>query len=220
VDVDQGSVMADGETVSVPVFSRDLARSGELALPAAIFGAASRPHLLHAAVRMQRANRRRGTSSTKTRHFVSGGGKKPWRQKGTGRARAGSIRSPIWEGGAIVFGPLPRDYGYRMPRSARRAALRAALAEKVRDGVALVVEAITLAEPKTKRMAEWLGGLGIEGSALVVIAGADENVERATRNLPDAKVLRVDGLNVYDLLRYRHVVMTKDAVGKIEERLG
>ena len=120
----------------------------------------------------------------------------------------------------MVFGPAPRDYGYRMPRSARRAALRAALGEKIREGAALVVEGIVLAEPKTKRMVEWLRALSIEGSVLVVLAEADERVERAARNLPEAKVLRVEGLNVYDLLRYRYVVFTKDAVAGIETRLG
>ena len=120
----------------------------------------------------------------------------------------------------MVFGPTPRDYSYRMPRSARRAALRAALGEKIREGGALVVEGITLAEPRTKRMVEWLGGLNIEGSVLVVIAALDERVERAARNLPNVKVLRLDGLNVYDLLRYRQVIFTKDAVAGIEARLG
>lgn len=212
--------MTEHENLSVPLLSEGLTRVGEIELPAGIFGGAGRPYLLHAAVRMQLANRRRGTAASKTRHFVRGGGRKPWRQKGTGRARAGSSRSPLWEGGAVVFGPTPRDYSYRMPRTARRAALRAALGEKVRDGTALVVESIALEEAKTKRMVEWVRGLGIEGSTLVVLAGADERVERAARNLPEVKVLRVDGLNVYDLLRYRNVVFTKDAVTGIEARLG
>jgi large subunit ribosomal protein L4 len=211
--------MTHAETVSVPAFSQDLARMGDLALSAEVFGAPSRPHLLHAAVRMQLANRRRGTAATKTRRFVRGGGKKPWRQKGTGRARAGSIRSPLWDGGAVVFGPQPRDYGYRMPRSARRAALRGALAEKVREGTVLVVEAIVLTDAKTKQMVQFIQGLNVEGSALVVLGAADEQVERAARNLADVKALRADGLNVYDLLRYRHLVLTKDAVMRIEERL-
>ena len=119
----------------------------------------------------------------------------------------------------MVFGPHPRDYSYRMPRAARRAALRAALATRVRDGAALVVESIALAEAKTKRMVEWLRNLKIEGSVLVVLGQADERVERAIRNLPDAKALRVEGLNVYDVLRYRRLVLTKDAVARIEERL-
>lgn len=212
--------MAEEHSLRVPVFTQDLAPAGELALSPSVFGGKDRPHLVHAAVRMQMANRRRGTAATKTRHFVSGGGQKPWRQKGTGRARAGTTRSPLWEGGAVVFGPQPRDYGYRMPRSARRAALRAVLADKVRQGVARVVEGIALSSSKTKHMAEWIRGLDLEGSVLVVLAEANEGVERATRNLPNAKVLRVEGLNVYDVLRYRNLVLTKAAVGCIEERLG
>jgi large subunit ribosomal protein L4 len=212
--------MAEENAPRVPVFGRDLTPAGELSLPAAVFGGATRPGLLHAAVRMQLANRRRGTVGTKTRHFVSGGGKKPWRQKGTGRARAGTTRSPLWRGGAVIFAPQPRDHSYRMPRTARRAALRAALATKVREGAALVVEEVALAEAKTKRMLEWLRGLNLEGSTLVVLGTPDEKVERAARNLRDAKVLRVEGLNVYDLLRYRHLVLTRDAIGRIEERLG
>jgi large subunit ribosomal protein L4 len=212
--------MADPTNPSVPMYGKDLAPTGDLALSPAVFGGPSRPQLLHAAVRMQLAGRRRGTAATKTRHFVSGGGKKPWKQKGTGRARAGSTRSPLWRGGAVIFGPQPRDYSYRMPRSARRAALCAALADKVRDGVTMVVDGIALAEPKTKRMVEWLQHLKIDGSALVVLGAADAVVERAARNLPHAKVLRVEGLNVYDLLRYRHLVLTRDALARIEERLG
>jgi large subunit ribosomal protein L4 len=213
--------MAEPETtVRVPVFAADLTAAGEFALPPAVFAETGRQHAVYETVRMQLANRRRGTASTKTRHYVSGGGKKPWRQKGTGRARAGSTRSPLWAGGAVVFGPLPRDHHYRIPRSARRAALRAALADKVRQGLAVVVERIALAEPKTKHMAEWLDGLKIQDSALVVLGAADTVVERATRNLPYAKTLRVDGLNVYDVLRYRTLVLTKDAVARIEERLG
>lgn len=211
--------MAEEQGIQVPVLTQELTPAGELTLSPAVFGGRARPHLVHAAVRMQLANRRRGTAATKTRHFVRGGGQKPWRQKGTGRARAGTIRSPLWEGGAVVFGPQPRDYGYRMPRSARRAALRAALADKVRQGLARVVEGISLSSPKTKQMVEWVRGLQLEGSVLVVLAEANESIERATRNIPDAKALRVDGLNVYDVLRYRNLVLTKDAVGRIEERL-
>jgi large subunit ribosomal protein L4 len=211
--------MANADEVNVPAFSEDLQPVGDLALPAKVFGGPARPHLLHAAVRMQLANRRRGTSSTKTRHFVRGGGAKPWRQKGTGRARAGSSRSPLWEGGAITFGPQPRDYSYRMPRSARREALRAALGEKIRQGVALVVEKVVLSEPKTKRMVEWRKNLSLEGSVLLVLDEANAGIERAVRNLPDAKVLRVAGLNVYDVLRYHHLVLTKDAIAGIERRL-
>src|SRR5690348_9607611 len=155
-----------------------------------IFGAKTRTHLLHQAVVMQLANRRTGTAATKTKGFVSGGGKKPWRQKGTGRARAGSSRSPLWAGGGTIFGPQPRDYGYRLPRTARRAALRAALASRHAAGALLVVDGLHLAEAKTRRMVECLDGLGLaDASVLVVLAEPDQAIAQAARNLPHVKVL-------------------------------
>ena len=184
----------------------------------AIFGAKARPHLLHQAVVMQLANRRAGTAATKTKGFVRGGGKKPWKQKGTGRARAGSIRSPIWVGGGTVFGPTPRDYSYRMPRTARREALLSALSVKNRDGKLIVVDKFSLEAAKTKIMAQALAELKVT-SALIVIAGADATIERSARNLPKIKVLRVEGVNVYDLLRYDHLVLTAGALKLLEERL-
>lgn len=187
------------------------------ALNEAIFGAKTRAHLLHQAVVMQLANRRAGTAATKTKGFVSGGGKKPWRQKGTGRARSGSIRSPIWVGGGTVFGPTPRDYSYRMPRSARREALRSALSTKNRDGKLIVVDKLALEAAKTKIMAQALSELKVT-SALIVIPQADAAIERSARNLPKVKVLRVDGLNVYDLLRYEHLILTEGALKALEER--
>jgi large subunit ribosomal protein L4 len=184
----------------------------------AIFGAKTRAHLLHQAVVMQLANRRAGTAATKTKGFVRGGGKKPFKQKGTGRARAGSIRSPIWVGGGTVFGPTPRDYSYRMPRTARREALLSALSVKNRDGKLIVVDKFSLEAAKTKIMAQALAELKVT-SALIVIAGADATIERSARNLPKVKVLRVEGLNVYDLLRYDHLVLTAGALKLLEERL-
>jgi large subunit ribosomal protein L4 len=184
----------------------------------AIFGAKTRAHLLHQAVVMQLANRRAGTAATKTKGFVRGGGKKPWKQKGTGRARAGSIRSPIWVGGGTVFGPTPRDYSYRMPRTARREALLSALSVKNREGKLIVVDKFSLEAAKTKIMAQALAELNVT-SALIVIAGADATIERSARNLPKVKVLRVEGLNVYDLLRYDHLVLTEGALKLLEERL-
>src|SRR5713101_5117797 len=161
--------MAEG-TVTLAVVSQSRAPVGEVEVPAAVVAGPVREHLLHAAVQSQLAGRRAGTASTKTKGFVSGGGKKPWRQKGTGRARAGSIRSPLWAGGGTIFGPQPRDYSYRLPKSARRAALRAAIATRHGAGTLLVVDRVVLAEPKTKRMIAWLHGLGIEqGSALIVL---------------------------------------------------
>jgi large subunit ribosomal protein L4 len=194
---------------------------GEVDVPAAVVAGPVREHLLHAMVRSQLASRRAGTAATKTRGFVSGGGKKPWRQKGTGRARAGSIRSPLWAGGATIFGPQPRDYSYRLPKSARRAALRSALAARHADGKLVVVDELRLAEAKTKRMAECLGTLGLGGaSVLVVLAEANEAIERASRNLPRVKVLRVGGLNVYDVLGHEHLVLTRAALERIAARLG
>jgi large subunit ribosomal protein L4 len=183
-----------------------------------IFGVKTRPHLLHQTVVMQLNNRRAGTAATKSKGFVRGGGKKPWRQKGTGRARAGSIRSPLWVGGGTIFGPQPRDYSFRMPRKARREALLSALSLKNRDGKIIVVDRLELEEAKTKLMAKALAELKVT-SALIVIAQADERIERSSRNLPAVKVLRVEGLNVYDLVRYEHLVLTEAALKLLEERL-
>jgi large subunit ribosomal protein L4 len=183
-----------------------------------IFGVKTRPHLMHATIVMQLANRRGGNAATKSKGFVQGGGKKPWRQKGTGRARAGSIRSPLWVGGGTIFGPQPRDYSYRMPKKARREALLSALSLKHHDGKIVVVDKLDLAEAKTKLMVRALADLKVS-SALIVIAQSDEKIERSARNLPKIKVLRVEGLNVYDLIRYEHLILTEDALKLIEERL-
>lgn len=190
----------------------------EPTLNEAIFGAKPRTHLLHQAVVMQLANRRTGSASTKSKGFVSGGGKKPWRQKGTGRARAGSIRSPIWVGGGTVFGPQPRDYSYRMPRTARREALLSALSLKKRENKVIVVDKLELEQAKTKLMVQALAELKV-ASALLVIPQADAKMERSARNLPNVKVLRVEGLNVYDLLRYEHLILTDQALKTLQEKL-
>lgn len=190
----------------------------EPTLNEAIFGAKPRTHLLHQAVVMQLANRRAGSAATKSKGFVSGGGKKPWRQKGTGRARAGSIRSPIWVGGGTVFGPQPRDYSYRMPRTARREALLSALSLKKRESKLIVVDKLELEQAKTKLMVQALAELKV-ASALLVIPQADAKIERSARNLPNVKVLRVDGLNVYDLLRYEHLILTEQALKILQEKL-
>ena len=207
------------EPVTVQVLSQQNQAVGELTLPAAVFNGPVRRHLLYDVVRMQQANRRAGTAATKTRGFVSGGGKKPWRQKGTGRARAGSSRSPLWVGGATIFGPQPRDYSYRLPASARKAALRSALAAKVRDGKLMVLDKIELEAPKTKLFAQVMANLEVE-NALVVIAERDDALERAARNLPRIKVIRVAGANVYDLLRYDRLIVMRDAVAALEGRVG
>ncbi len=183
-----------------------------------IFGAKVRRHLLHEAVVMQLNNRRAGTAQTKTKGFVRGGGKKPWRQKGTGRARAGSSRSPLWVGGGTIFGPQSRDYFYRLPKKARKQALLSALSTKNRDGKIIVLDKFELAEAKTKLMRTILEDLKIT-SALIVIPESDVKVERSARNLPAVKVLRVEGLNVYDLLRHEHLILTEGALRLIEERM-
>ena len=183
-----------------------------------IFGIKTRPHLLHQMVVMQLNNRRAGTAATKSKGLVRGGGKKPWRQKGTGRARAGSIRSPLWVGGGTIFGPQPRDYSFRMPRKARKEALLSALSLKNRDGKIIVVDKLELEEAKTKLMVKALEELKVT-SALIVISRPDATIERSSHNIPAVKVLRVEGLNVYDLVRYEHLILTEGALKLLEERL-
>jgi large subunit ribosomal protein L4 len=207
------------EPLTVPVVSQQNERLGEVVLPPELFGGPVRRHLLYEAVKMQRANRRAGTHATKTRGLVSGGGKKPWRQKGTGRARAGSTRSPLWAGGATLFGPQPRDYSYRMPASARKAALRAALAAKARDGKLLVLDGLTLEAPKTKLLAQVVDTLAAK-SALILLPEREDAIERAARNLPHVKALRVEGANVYDILRFECLIVTQAGIDALRRRLG
>jgi large subunit ribosomal protein L4 len=206
------------ESLRVPVFSQTKEAVGEVDLPEAIFGQPLRSHLLYETVKMQLANRRRGTHSTKTRAFVRGGGKKPWRQKGTGRARQGSSRAAQWVGGATVFGPLPRDYSYRLPSGARRRALCVAMSAKNRDGRLVIVDRLEVTSGKTRDMVKALAALEVR-SALVVLAQQDEKIQRAARNLPGLKVIEVAGVNVYDLLGHEHVILTTEALKALEERL-
>jgi large subunit ribosomal protein L4 len=169
---------------------------------------------------MQLANQRLGTAATKTRAMVRGGGKKPWKQKGTGRARAGSIRSPLWIGGGVTFGPMPRSYAFSMPRKARRLAIKSALTAKVQSGELIVLEALDLSAPKTKEVVKMLGNLN-SGSdkAVIITAAKNEVLEKSSRNIPGVKTLTSLGLNVYDLLYHDKVIVTKDAVAAIEEVL-
>jgi large subunit ribosomal protein L4 len=206
------------ELTTVPVVTQTKQPAGDLTLPAGTFDGPVRKHLLYEVVNMQRANKRAGTHATKTRGEVRGGGKKPWRQKGTGRARAGSSRSPIWTGGAIVFGPQPRDYSYRLPASARRSALRSALAMRLRENALTVIDKIEIADGKTKSVVAMLAALGLE-KALIIIEAANPLLERAARNLPTVKVLRAEGANVYDILRYPHLVVTQAAVDALRGRV-
>jgi len=195
-------------------------KAGSVDLDPSVFEAPVRPHLFHAEVRRQLAKRRSGTHSTKNRAAVSGGGIKPWKQKGTGRARQGTIRAPQWAGGGVVFGPVPRSYEHALPKKVRKAALRGALSHQLREGNIKVVDELGLAEYKTKRVAKLLRDLSLEGApVLIVIAAEDPFVERSARNLPNVSVLRVAGLNVYDVLRHRKLLLTKAAVEAIGERL-
>ena len=206
------------EPTTLPVVTQTKEPAGDITLPAGTFDGPVRKHLLYEVVNMQRANKRAGTHATKTRGEVSGGGKKPWRQKGTGRARAGSSRSPIWTGGAIIFGPQPRDYSYRLPASARRSALRSALAARLREGALTVVDKIEIPDGKTKSLVQVLQTLGLE-RALIIIEAANPLLERAARNLPTVKVLRAEGANVYDILRHPQLVVTRASVDALRGRV-
>jgi large subunit ribosomal protein L4 len=196
-------------------------KGGKVNLDPGIFEADVRSHLLHAEVRRQLAKRRRGTHSTLNRSAVSGGGAKPYRQKGTGRARQGTQNAPQFESGGVVFGPVPRSHEHALNKKMRRAALRSALSLRQSEAALRVVDALEFDEFSTKRMVEVLRGLGFgEGTLLVVIAGADEKVERSARNIPWVRVLRAEGLNVYDVLRCAQLLLTKEAVAAVEARLG
>jgi large subunit ribosomal protein L4 len=205
--------------VKLPLFSAAQERSGEIEMAGRIFACTGDTSLLHETVRMQLANRRAGNASTKTRGLISGGGIKPWRQKHTGRARAGSTRSPLWRHGGTTFGPQPRDYSYKMPRKALAKALCLALSERARAGKVMVVESLELPELKTKAAKAALDRLGL-AHALVVLGEGEENLVRAMRNLAAHKVLRVGGLNVYDILNYDEVLLTAKAARALEARLG
>jgi large subunit ribosomal protein L4 len=195
-------------------------RAGSVELPPAVFEVKVKPDLFHAEVRRQLAARHAGTHSSKNRHMVSGGGSKPWRQKGTGRARQGSTRSPQWTGGGVVFGPVPRSYDHSLSKKVRRAALRGALSLRQQEGAITVVDDLSVSEFKTKRIAEILTALGLAGqSVLIAIAEADEKLEISARNLDRVGVIRVEGLNVYDVLRHTKLVLTKAAVEALDVRL-
>ena len=205
---------------SIDVLTIENQKKGKVDLPAAVFEAPVRPHLLHAEVRRQLAARHRGTHSTKNRTAVSGGGAKPWRQKGTGRARQGTTRAPQWAGGGVVFGPVPRDHGHRLPKKMRRGALRSALSAVAADGGLVVVESFAVEPARTRRAAEILATLGLaDAKVLVVVDGPDPAAERATRNLARVRTLRVEGLNVYDVLWADRLLVTRDALARIGERL-
>ena len=193
-------------------------RVGEIELSEAVFGSPVNENALYEVVRMQMAARRSGTASTKGRSDVRGGGKKPWRQKGTGRARAGHSRSPIWRGGGIIFGPQPRSYAFNVPRKVRRLALISALSMKFQAEKMTVLKDFPLAEVKTKRFQEVIDRFGFK-KALFVIDGPQPTLEKSSRNIPEVKMVRSEGINVYDLLKYEHLVFLEPAIKKIEGAL-
>jgi large subunit ribosomal protein L4 len=191
---------------------------GEMEVDDRLLDAPEKPHLVYDTVRMQLAGRRRGTAATKERSLISGGGRKPWKQKGTGRARAGHSRSPLWRGGGTVFGPHPRDYGYRPPKKVREAALRSVLAAKYRAEKLLVLDQWEQTEAKTKIFQEALKTLGIR-SALIIIDDPNPILEKSARNVPQILVSRCEGMNVHDMLRFDHIVFLRSSLEKVERKL-
>lgn len=200
------------------VYNMDGERVSDIELIDEVFDVPVKQHVLHQVVTMQLTNKRSGTVATKGRSFVRGGGQKPYRQKGTGRARAGSRRSPLWRGGGVVFGPSPRSYGYKVPKKVRRQALKMALSSKLQDKDLIVVDRLDLETVKTKRFVEVLAALRTR-EVLIVIDRQNENLELSSRNVPYAKVLRSEGLNVYDILRFKSLILVEPAVNQIQERL-
>ena len=203
------------------VLNQEGSKVGDIELAENIFGIEPNEHVLFDVVIMQQAAKRQGTHATKNRALVSGGGRKPWRQKGTGRARQGSIRAPQWVGGGVVFGPTPRSYAYKLPKKVRRLALKSALSAKVLDNEIYVLEKLTFEKPKTKDFVAFLNNLSLDTDtkALVVTGELDENIYLSARNLPKVKVVDANGINVLDLVGYDKLIITKDAVEKVEEVL-
>jgi large subunit ribosomal protein L4 len=205
---------------TIDVVNLENKKAGSLDLSSAVFETEVKPHLFHAEVRRQLAERRSGTHSTKNRALVSGGGAKPYNQKGTGRARQGTTRAPQFQGGGVVFGPVPRGYSHKLPKKVRAAALKSALSQRVLDSAITIVDELSVDGFKTKRIVEILTTLGLaEGTTLIVIEEANSTVEASARNLPGVSVVRTEGVNVYDLLRHKNVLMTKSAIEKLQARL-
>lgn len=201
---------------NVSVYNMEGKAVGSIELNDAIFGVEVNEHLVHLAVVQQLANKRQGTQSAKTRAEVSGGGRKPWRQKGTGHARQGSTRSPQWKGGGVVFAPKPRDYSFKLNKKEKRLALKSALTSRVAAEKIYVLDELSFDEIKTKKMAAVLEGLNVN-KALVVLGDKNENVILSARNIPSVRTALPNTINVYDILKYDTLVLTKDAVAKIEE---
>ncbi|WP_026907475.1 50S ribosomal protein L4 [Paucisalibacillus globulus] len=203
----------------VALFKQDGSQAGEFELNESVFGIEPNTHVLHEAVIMQRASMRQGTHAVKNRSEVRGGGRKPWRQKGTGRARQGSIRSPQWVGGGVVFGPTPRSYSYKLPKKVRRLALKSALSSKVKEESLVVLESLSFDAPKTKEVVKMLTALNVNEKALIVTAETEENIVRSANNLQGVKVLTVTEVNVLDLLSHGKLILTKEAAEKAGEVL-
>ena len=201
---------------NVSVYNMEGKEVGSIELNDAVFGVEVNEHLVHMAVLQQLANKRQGTQKAKTRSEVRGGGRKPWRQKGTGHARQGSTRAPQWKGGGVVFAPTPRDYSFKLNKKEKRAALKSALTSRVNESKFIVVDDLKLDEVKTKKMVGALKALNAE-KALIVLEGDNDNVALSARNIPTVKVSYINTINVYDILKYNTLVLSKDAVAKIEE---
>ena len=201
---------------NVAVYNIEGKEVGTIDLNDAIFGVEVNEHLVHMAVVQQLANKRQGTQKAKTRSEVSGGGRKPWRQKGTGHARQGSTRAPQWTGGGVVFAPVPRDYSFKMNRKEKRAALKSALTSRVEENKFIVIDELNFDEIKTKKFQEVLNNLNVN-KALVVLEDGNTNVEISARNIPDVKTAKTNTINVFDILKYNTVITTKAAVATIEE---
>ena len=202
---------------NVSVYNMEGKEVGTIELNDAVFGVEVNEHLVHMAVVQQLANNRQGTQKAKTRSEVSGGGRKPWRQKGTGHARQGSTRSPQWTGGGVVFAPTPRDYSFKINKKEKRAALKSALSDKVANGKLVVVDALTFDAPKTKEFAKVMANLNVNEKALVVLNNNDANVVLSAKNIPTVKTGLTNTINVYDIVNAKTLVLTQDAVKTIEE---
>jgi len=205
--------------LKVALYNQSGSQVGDVELNDAVFGIEPNEHVLHDAVVMQQASRRQGTHAVKNRSAVRGGGRKPWRQKGTGRARQGTIRAPQWVGGGVVFGPTPRSYSYKLPKKVRRLALRSALSSKMKEDSLVVLDSLAFDAPKTKEVVNLLNALSIDAKVLILTADRDEVIARSANNLPNAKVLPVSEVNVIDLLTHDKLILTKDAAEKAGEVL-
>ncbi|MDP5276882.1 50S ribosomal protein L4 [Chengkuizengella axinellae] len=203
----------------VALFDVNGSQVGDVELSDAVFGIEPNKHVLHQAVVMQQASLRQGTHKVKGRSEVRGGGRKPWKQKGTGRARQGTIRAPQWKGGGVVFGPTPRSYATKLPKKVRRLAIKSALSSKVVSNEIIVLDQLVLEQPKTKQFASILNKLKVERKALVVGLDTDNNAALSARNIPGVKFVAADGINVLDVLAYDNLIITKEAAQKIEEVL-